>query len=210
MSLFADRSDDLLLDDVIVPMKEVGAYEALWNDRKTSFKSLSERFASNPGSRPSDFVDPEVIESFKIKVTEMIKSNQLDYRTSILINGTYDFPSKLKDAKEPVEVLYYSGNLDYLSTRSVAIVGTRKPSEEGKKRADKLVKMLVKDDVTIVSGLAQGIDTQAHTSAINLKARTIAVIGTPMNTFYPKQNKSLQEYIAKNHLLVSQVPYLSI
>jgi DNA processing protein len=125
-----------------------------------------------------------------------------DYKVNLLINNTFDYPSKLKDAQEPVEVLYYSGNLDLLNCRSVAIVGTRNPSPEGLKRTEKLTNFLVKDGFTIVSGLAQGIDTKAHTTAINAKGKTIAVIGTPLNNFYPKENENLQKYIAKQFLLV--------
>lgn len=72
----------------------------------------------------------------------------------------------LKDAQEQVEILYYAGNLEYLQTRGVAIVGSRNPSDNGIKRAEKITKLLVKDNFTIVSGLAKGIDAVAHKTAI--------------------------------------------
>ncbi|MBI3137855.1 MAG: DNA-protecting protein DprA [Sphingobacteriales bacterium] len=192
---------------VIEPLKEVTAYEALWQDRNASFKSLSELFLNNPGRIPSDLVQPEIIEELYSTIKQLILNKQFDYRTYLLINGTFDYPSRLRDAKEPIEVLYYSGNIDYLSSRCISIVGTRKPSEEGLRRAKKLVSLLVKDDFTIVSGLATGIDTQAHKTAIEKGGRTIGVIGTPLDTFYPKENKELQKVIAKDHLLISQVPF---
>jgi DNA processing protein len=71
-----------------------------------------------------------------------------------------------------------------------------------------MTKFLVKDGFTIVSGLASGIDTMAHSTAIENGGRTIAVIGTPLNQVYPKENEGLQKLIAKEHLLVSQVPFL--
>ena len=67
---------------------------------------------------------------------------------------------------------------------------------------------LVKDGFVIVSGLAKGIDTAAHTAAIALGAPTIAVIGTPLSQTYPKENAELQRTIAENHLLISQVPFV--
>jgi DNA protecting protein DprA len=88
------------------------------------------------------------------------------------------------------------------------VVGTRAPSPEGIKRTIKLVSALVKDGYTIMSGLAKGIDTVAHTTAIEQNGNTIAVIGTPINECYPMENKKLQDKIAKEHLLISQVPFL--
>ena len=193
--------------DTINPLIEIVAYEALWANRKASFKSLSELFASHPNSKPSDFVPKQEIEELSEKVKNLVLKNGLDYKVNLLINGTFDYPDKLKDAREPVEVLYYSGNLDLLSTKSVAIVGTRNPSPEGLKRTEKIVSFLVKDGYTIVSGLAQGVDTMAHTTAIKEGGQTIAVIGTPLNNFYPKENEGLQKLIAKKYLLVSQVPF---
>src|SRR5216684_2416865 len=93
-----------------------------------------------------------------------------------------------------------------LSKRSVAVVGTREPSPQAVENAERLVRLLVKDDFTVVSGLAQGIDAAAHTAAIEAGGKTIAVIGTPLNRVYPKQNTALQEAIAQNYLLISQVP----
>jgi DNA processing protein len=192
----------------ISPLREIAAYESLWTNRKASFKSLSELFASQPGSRPSDFVNSETIEEILPQVKSLVLDSERDYNVNLLINSTFDYPNRLSDAKEPVQVLYYSGNIDYLNTRSVAIVGSRKPSDDGLRRAARLAALLVNDDFTIVSGLAQGIDTMAHKTAINAKGRTIAVIGTPLNEVYPKENASLQNIIARNHLLISQVPFV--
>jgi len=90
----------------------------------------------------------------------------------------------------------------------VAVVGTRQVSSEGAARTRKLVRALVEHDFTIVSGLAQGVDTIAHQTAIDCGGRTIAVIGTPISEVYPKENAELQRRIASGYLLVSQVPVL--
>ena len=191
----------------IVPFREIVAYEALWKDRSTSFKSLADMFARHPGARPSDFVKEHQIQELYETIQQIVLNTQKHYHTHLLINGTFDYPAKLKDAREPVELLYYTGNLDYLHTRCIAIVGTRKPSAGGLAKTAELVSRLVRDDFTIVSGLAAGIDTQAHTSAIANGGRTIAVIGTPLNKVYPEENAALQNRIALEHLLISQVPF---
>lgn len=86
----------------------------------------------------------------------------------------------------------------------VAIVGTRKPSSDGERRVKKLVRELLKVDAIIVSGLAEGVDTVAHTETLALGGRTIAVIGTPLDEVFPKQNAALQRRIGESDLLVSQ------
>ena len=101
--------------------------------------------------------------------------------------------------------LWVSGDPDLLNlTSRVAVIGTRNPSEEGIKNAEKITKFLVENDIVVVSGLAKGIDTIVHETAIRLGGRTIGVIGTPLEKFYPSSNKKLQEEIARNHFLLSQ------
>lgn len=203
---FSTQEDSLTLDS-IAPFKEMAAYEALWEDRHISFKKLSDLFKRYPSSLPSAFVNDDKINEYVKILKDKIFSNE-NIKTNILINNTIDYPRKLRDAIEPIEILYYSGNLDLINSPSIAIVGSRKPTNEGLKRASQIVKLLIKDGFTIVSGLAEGIDTQAHKTALQYEGKTIAVIGTPLNTFYPKQNKELQELIAKEHLLISQVPFV--
>jgi DNA processing protein len=126
----------------IEPFKEIVAYEALWQHRNTTFKKLSELFFSIPGSRPSDFVHANVIGELYPTIKKLILSNPLCYRTNILTKDTFDYPVRLMDTKEQLALLYYSGNLDFLSTRCIAMVGSRRPSENGLKRAQKLTRLL--------------------------------------------------------------------
>lgn len=86
----------------------------------------------------------------------------------------------------------------------VAIVGTRHPSAEGERRTRRLVKELVKVGAIVVSGLAQGVDTVAHTLTLELGGHTIAVLGTPLDDVFPRANAGLQEQIGDRHLLVSE------
>lgn len=100
--------------------------------------------------------------------------------------------------------LYLAGDATLVRGPAVAIVGARKASPEGQRRAARLARELVAGGVVIVSGLAEGIDTAAHRSAIESGGRTIAVIGTPLDSAYPAANAALQEEIYRDHLLISQ------
>lgn len=103
------------------------------------------------------------------------------------------------------EWLYTLGDPSLLTRGArVAIVGSRKATEPGLRRTQKLAKLLVQRGVVVVSGLAEGIDTAAHVTAIETGGRTIAVLGTPLERAFPAQNRPLQERIAREHLAVSQ------
>lgn len=109
------------------------------------------------------------------------------------------------EAKNAPARLYFAGDVALLSRGPrVSIVGSRKASAEGLARARSLAKALVARDMIVVSGLAAGIDTSAHTAAIEAGGRTIAVLGTPLDEAYPKENAELQARIEREHLVVSQ------
>jgi DNA processing protein len=117
------------------------------------------------------------------------------------------FPEKLLDAKYPINLFYYRGNPDLANIYCISVVGTRKVSNEGYRRTEKMVQLLSKYDFTLVSGLAEGVDTVALETAVKCKMNVIGVIGTPIDEYYPKKNKHLQEEIAIKHLLISHVPF---
>ena len=209
----ATLSDSGRIDfGALSPMREMGAYEWLWSQAneklKPSFKAVAELFRQNPGALPSELVHADDAMSCARQV--MARFERSGVRSfSVRLNGVGDYPATLREAENPVEMLYYQGEWDLVhSPRSVAIVGTRNPSEEGIRRTRKLVSMLVQRNFTIVSGLAKGVDTVAHETAIERGGETIAVIGTPLDHSYPKENSELQQKIASDYLLISQVPVL--
>jgi DNA processing protein len=191
----------------ISPRLEIGAYEALWLESGATFKTLADKFAADPTALPSDFVPPSRAHEAADAVFAAMKKAGV-HQFGVRINHAGDYPRKLRDARHPVEMLYYRGGWELTETRSIAIVGSRQASPEGRQRAGQLARAFVAKDFTVVSGLAEGIDTAAHTAALEAKGRTIAVVGTPLNTVYPKINRELQEIIANNHLVISQVPVL--
>jgi DNA processing protein len=198
-----ERND--IVSRAISPLRELGAYEALWSEPKATFKTLSMKFAAQPGALPSDFVPTQKAIECADFVQKKFRDAEI-HRYGIRIHGAGEYPEKLRDAAHPVELLYYQGWWDLAESPSVAVVGTRKPSLEGAARTRKLVRALVKDGYTIVSGLAAGVDTVAHSTAIEANGRTIAVIGTPLTHTYPRDNVELQRRIAREYLVVSQVP----
>lgn len=102
--------------------------------------------------------------------------------------------------------VFVAGDLSLLKKRCIAIIGSRKASPAGAKRARQLARQLAERGVVVVSGLADGIDTEALTAAIDAGGKVVAVIGTPLDQAYPAKNKELQELIYRDHLLVSQFP----
>ncbi len=107
-----------------------------------------------------------------------------------------DYPETLLDLYDPPPVLYVRGNIELLKEdRMLAVVGTRTPTYDGKKTTNEFVKTIANEDVVIVSGLARGIDTIAHESTLQAGGRTIAVLGSGLNSMYPVENIELSETI---------------
>lgn len=191
----------------ISPKLELGAYEALWLEQGATFKTLADRFAKDPTALPSDFVPPAQALAAADEVLAKLKASGV-HQFGVRINHAGDYPKSLRDARHPVELLYYQGAWEIVEAPAVAVVGSRKASPEGRQRAAQIARALVERDYTVVSGLAEGIDRAAHDAALAAKGRTIAVIGTPLGQYYPRENRDLQQRIAADHLVISQVPVL--
>lgn len=202
--LFQAQSADFA-ERAVSPKRELGAYEALWANEGTTFKSLANVFREHPGAVPSDFVSPPDIEKFARLALGAIRDAGIKH-FGVRVHGAGEYPSTLRDAEHPVELLYFQGAWELVNTRCIAIVGTRNPTEDGLKRAQKLARLCVNDGFTVVSGLARGIDSAAHTTAIREGGRTIAVLGTPITECYPAEHRELQQQIGDQYLLISQVP----
>ncbi len=118
-----------------------------------------------------------------------------------------DYPVLLKQIFEPPKELYVYGNLEKEEKNPLAVVGTRLASTYGKKICFSLVKELAKKGITIISGLALGIDGFAHQAALEAQGKTIAVLGSGLDVIYPPSHKNLaQEIVKKGGALVSEYP----
>ena len=197
---------------VISPYKELVSYEYLWAKDNSTLKNISELFAK--GLLPSKVVEDNqnFFEKDKYNEVESFidkKIDKLKNKFSIMINGNYQYPIGLRDAKYPINLIYYRGNINNAldTNKNISIVGSREVSSDGIKRTKRISEELVKAGYNIVSGLAKGVDTVALNTAIQNNGKVIAVIGTPIDEYYPKENRYLQNIIAKEHTLISQVPF---
>ena len=114
-----------------------------------------------------------------------------------------EYPSDLANIYNPPVLLFYQGDLTLLDAPKLSMVGSRNCSTTGTKSLQKIIKEL-DNQFVIVSGLARGIDTAAHIACLKNGGKTIAVVGTGLDVFYPKENRDLQEYLAKHHLVLSE------
>jgi DNA processing protein len=115
-----------------------------------------------------------------------------------------EYPANLRSVHDRVPLLFVAGALQPRDTRSVAVIGTRRPSATAEERTRAIVSGLVDHGYTVASGLALGIDTVAHSTALERGGRTIAVIGTGLRHSYPAQNAHLQKRIAAEGAVISQ------
>lgn len=115
-----------------------------------------------------------------------------------------DYPGQLFTIHQRPPFLFYRGKLDPGDAQGVAVVGTRRPSTSGTRRASEIAAGLARRGVSVVSGLAAGVDTAAHRAALDAGGRTVAVIGTGLQRSYPAQNADLQDELGRSHLVLSQ------
>ncbi len=115
-----------------------------------------------------------------------------------------DYPDLLKEIPDPPIVLYAKGQLDALKQPTLAVVGSRNPSITGIENAKQFSKEITRYGVTIVSGLALGIDAQAHLGCLASQGKTIAVLGTGIDSIYPRRHLKLAEQIIENGLVMSE------
>ncbi len=115
------------------------------------------------------------------------------------------YPAKLRCIYNPPTKLYYIGDLDLLNNKSLAIIGCRNASKYGLKIAGIFSQELSKEKVTIISGFARGIDSEAHKKAINNEGKTIAILGNGIDIIYPWENEDLfVDIISKGGLILSE------
>lgn len=125
---------------------------------------------------------------------------------AILTLADAAYPQRLLDAPDPPTVLYVKGRTELLNAPALAIVGSRNATPQGESNAEAFAAALADAGLTIVSGLALGIDAAAHRGGLRGKGSTIAVIGTGIDRVYPARNQSLARDIAEHGAIVSEFP----
>lgn len=192
---------------VVSPYDELMAYEYLYSVDGTSRGKVSKTLYANGGlptvaMREIEGMFPNVDAYAEVK--DYVDSRLGGF--SVLVEGTPQFPKSLKAEKNPLPVFYYKGDISLVESPCVSVVGTRNPSERGALAARRIAIALAEREITVVAGLAKGIDTEAMGKAIHHGGSVIGVIGTPIDRYYPRENRALQDEVAANHLLISQVP----
>jgi len=177
----------------------------------------------DPNIKPTSKVWASVLINLSPKISRFNPNNNLveqglircniiieeSEKSSIFILSIFDkeYPACLKNIKDSPLILYYKGDVSILDTPTVAIIGTRSPSEHSIKASNRLGVIFSDKHFTIVSGLAEGCDTAAHEGCIGNDGRTIAVLANGLDSIYPKKNEKLAEHIiSSNGLILSEYP----
>lgn len=136
---------------------------------------------------------------------QFIKAEQ--HQTRILFFTETAYPERLKSLPDAPTVLFIKGNLNLNKPRFIAVVGTRKATSYGRGLTNELIQGLKKYDPVIVSGLAYGIDIQAHSSCLQENLPTIGVLGSGLDVIYPYQHKSTAEKMINNGSILTEQPF---
>lgn len=196
---------------------------ALRDDQESVDWSLLAREAERPGgldrllegkiiekSAAAEKARPQLQRMMRL-LDEAMERVQIELEAAASVNARLvtvlddDYPTNLRLIHNRPPFLFMLGRpIDSVDLKSVCVVGTRKASAEGVDRARLMARQLVEAGVTVVSGLAAGIDTAAHTETLDVGGRTIAVIGTGVTRTFPSENKALSQRIAENGTIVSQ------
>ncbi|MGA7684825.1 MAG: DNA-processing protein DprA [Terriglobales bacterium] len=128
-------------------------------------------------------------------------------KAAIISLSSAEYPPRLREIYDPPVILFVKGSVDLLSKPGIAMVGTRHPTPYGTGMAERLATDLAARGLVIISGMARGIDTASHRGAIAAKGKTIAVLGTGIDVFYPKENTRLAEQIlALGGAMITEFP----
>lgn len=149
----------------------------------------------------------EAVVSNRPKISLDAEMEKLErYRVTVLTYKDEAYPFRLKEIYEPPPVIYIRGSLTPEDDWSLAVVGTRRPTFYGREVAEQIVGDLARNRITIVSGLAKGIDATAHRAALDSGGRSIAVFGCGLDIVYPREHVKLARQIMENGALISEFP----
>lgn len=178
-----------------------------YNSIEEAFHATKEHLIDTPGINKilAIKISSAITDLEKVKVELQKTIEKLDRMGGKILSYWDDeYPELLKKIYFPPLIIYCMGNFTSDDEFSVAIVGTRQPSVYGKLEAERFSYDLAAKNITIVSGLARGIDSIAHESALKANGRTIAVIGSGLDVIYPPENKKLFERIKESGVVVSE------
>lgn len=179
----------------------------------TTFKSFEKIWTARPEALLKVGVSPQLVEYHlerRLKIDVGVLEEELfDLKNKgieIITLNQPDYPQLLRQIPLPPLILFCLGSLYKTYKVGVAMVGTRRASLQGRKLTEKIAAELSESGVTVVSGLARGIDTEAHRGALKGRGKTIAVLGSGIDIAYPRENKQLYQEIAEKGAVISEFP----
>lgn len=172
---------------------------------KDIFNAPTKDLCSVPGIKIKTANAIHGYSDFDFGKKEVEKSENFKITFSTFWDDTYPF--LLKKIFDPPALLYIKGNPLISREDSVAVVGTRSPTPYGRSVTKKFTEYLVNKGLTIISGLARGIDTNAHKTTLKLGGRTIAVLGSGIDVIYPSENKNVADSIIESGTIISEFPF---
>lgn len=160
------------------------------------------QFRTGLQTRQVEGILPNVLLAQAATELEKLSSHNI----KAILPSDQEYPALLKEIPDPPPVLYAQGNYSLLNNLSVGVVGSRASTSYGRRVATNISRDLAAAGVAVVSGLALGIDAQAHEGALACGGKTIAVLGCGLDVVYPWQNRKLYEKIRSDGLLISEYP----
>lgn len=151
---------------------------------------------------PTEQLKSFFLEFHSQKLAEKVKNNLRHTSALTILDEAY--PKHLLEIYQPPLVLFYHGDLTLLKQPGLAVVGSRVCSDQAPLHLHYLLKEVCRQNITIISGLARGIDTIAHQTALAHHGTTVAICGNGLGHYYPRENEQLQNFIAQRHLLLSE------
>lgn len=171
------------------------------NALKAASEDIKKKFRKKGKEAPPGLIHKKVYNSLEEELKLISK-----HECNIITFFDEEYPPLLKKTRTHPPVLYVKGVLEPQDQHSICIVGTREASDYGMRVSHKLSYELAKNNITVVSGLAKGVDSSAHHGALDAGGRTIAVIGRGLSEIYPPENRKLAEEIQESGALISRFP----
>ena len=200
-------TNDLLYQIALTQIPHIGDVHAkalvnIYGDAESIFKAKRKDLENQEGIGTIRANSIKAFTDFQNSGAEIKFIEQ--YKITPLFLTDKNYPQRLLNCYDSPVLLYYRGNADLNSPRMISIVGTRNNSEYGKIACEKLVEELQQENILVVSGLAFGIDTIAHKSALKNNLSTIGVLALGLNRIYPAQNKSLAKQMVERGGLLTE------
>ena len=183
-----------------------------------TFKNLISRYSDPQMVFSASYNDLLKVEGLKPNLAKLIKDfsdlekvkEETDKISKLglefLVLTDPDYPERLYNTYNPPPFLYVNGKITQSDNRAIAIVGSRIPDMYGKKVTKQIAAELARNGITVVSGMARGIDSIAHSACLEAGGRTIAVLGSGIDVVYPPENKKLYKEISQNGAVLSEFP----